>query len=234
MGGGPGGEGSDPLRALSHSPRQYHCRHVNSTWAKAVFLGKLIKSSTEIEQEMLLSYPDKTVVWKDTCTPMFITALFTIAKTWKQSKCPLTDEWVRKMWYIYNGILLSHKKEHNNTLCSNVDGPRDNHTKWNKKETNTIWYHLYVESKIQHNEHIFKAETHLQTKRADFWLLRGWWGEGRLGSLDKQRDPTVEQRGLLYIQYPVINQNEKEYEEFSISLWRYKRLSFSTGSPWLS
>ena len=45
-------------------------------------------------------YPDKTIIQKDTCTPMFIAALFTIAKTWKQPKCPSTDEWI-KMWYIY-------------------------------------------------------------------------------------------------------------------------------------
>ena len=37
-------------------------------------------------------------------------ALFTIAKIWKQSKCPSTDEWIKKMWCIYNGILFSHKK----------------------------------------------------------------------------------------------------------------------------
>ena len=41
--------------------------------------------------------PDKTVIQKDTCTPMFIAALFTTAKTWKQPKCPLTDDWIRKM-----------------------------------------------------------------------------------------------------------------------------------------
>ena len=46
-------------------------------------------------------YPDKTFLKKDTCTHMFIEALFTIAKTWKQPKCPLTDDWIRKMWYIY-------------------------------------------------------------------------------------------------------------------------------------
>ena len=45
-------------------------------------------------------YPDKTVIQKDICTSMFIAALFTRAKTWKQSKCPSTDEWI-KMWYIY-------------------------------------------------------------------------------------------------------------------------------------
>ena len=42
----------------------------------------------------------KTLIWKDTCTPVFIAA-FTIAKTWKQPKCPSTDEWVKKMWHIY-------------------------------------------------------------------------------------------------------------------------------------
>ena len=55
--------------------------------------------------------PDKTLIQKDTRTLMFIAALFTIAKTRKQPKCPSTDEWIKKMWYIQNGILLSHKKD---------------------------------------------------------------------------------------------------------------------------
>ena len=46
-------------------------------------------------------YADKTTIQKDTRTPIFIAALFTIAKTGKQPKCPLTDEWIKKMWYIY-------------------------------------------------------------------------------------------------------------------------------------
>ena len=46
-------------------------------------------------------YPEKTIIQKDTCTPMFIAALFTIARSWKQPKCPLTDEWIKKMWYKY-------------------------------------------------------------------------------------------------------------------------------------
>ena len=41
---------------------------------------------------------------------MFIAALFTVAKTWKQPKCPLIDDWV-KIWYIYNEILLSARKD---------------------------------------------------------------------------------------------------------------------------
>ena len=43
-------------------------------------------------------YPDKTMIQKDTCTPVFTAALVTIAKTWKQPKCPWTDEWIKKMW----------------------------------------------------------------------------------------------------------------------------------------
>ena len=46
-------------------------------------------------------YPDKTKTQKDTCTPMFTAALFTRDKTWKQSKCPSTEEWIKKMQYIY-------------------------------------------------------------------------------------------------------------------------------------
>ena len=46
-------------------------------------------------------YPEKTIIQKVSCTTMFIAALFTIAKTWKQPKCPSTDEWIKKMWHIY-------------------------------------------------------------------------------------------------------------------------------------
>ena len=46
-------------------------------------------------------YPEKTIIQKDTCTPIFTAALFTIARTWKQPKCPSTEEWIKNMWYIY-------------------------------------------------------------------------------------------------------------------------------------
>ena len=42
----------------------------------------------------------KTLIQKDTCTPIFMAALFIIAKIWKQPKCPSTDEWIKKMWCI--------------------------------------------------------------------------------------------------------------------------------------
>ena len=46
-------------------------------------------------------YPEKTKIEKDTCIPLFTAALFTIAGTWKQPRCPLTDDWIKKSWYIY-------------------------------------------------------------------------------------------------------------------------------------
>ena len=46
-------------------------------------------------------YPEKTIIQKESCTTMFIAALFAIARTWKQPKCPSTDEWIKKMWHIY-------------------------------------------------------------------------------------------------------------------------------------
>ena len=55
-------------------------------------------------------YPDKTIILKDIGTPMFIAALFTIAKTWKQSKCPLTDEWIKKMYKYTMKYYSSIKK----------------------------------------------------------------------------------------------------------------------------
>jgi len=66
------------------------------------FLRKLNKELPYDPAILLLgTYPDKTIIQKDPCTPMFIAALFTTAKTWKHPKCPSTDEWIKKMWYIY-------------------------------------------------------------------------------------------------------------------------------------
>ena len=56
-------------------------------------------------------YPDKAFLQKDTCTPVFTAALFTIAKTWKQPKCPSTDEWIKKVWYIYTMEYYSARKK---------------------------------------------------------------------------------------------------------------------------
>ena len=65
-------------------------------------------------------YPEETRIERDTCTPMFITALFTIARTWKQPRCPSADEWTKKLWYIYITDYYSDikKKKKKNVLES--------------------------------------------------------------------------------------------------------------------
>ena len=66
------------------------------------FLKKLkIELPYDPVMPLLGKYLEKTIIWKDTCTPMFIAALFTKARTWKQPKCPSTEEWIKKMWYTY-------------------------------------------------------------------------------------------------------------------------------------
>ena len=83
---------------------------------------------------------------KDTCTPMFIAALRTVAKIWKQLKCPSTDKWRKKMWYIYTKeYYLAIKKEWNFAICSNMDGLMLSEI--SQRKTNTLWHHLYVKPK---------------------------------------------------------------------------------------
>ena len=111
----------------------WECKLVQPVWKTVWRFHRKLKIELPFDPAIPLLgiYPEKTTTHKDTRTPMFIAALFTIAKTWKQPKCPSTEEWIQKMWYIYihNGILLHHKKEQNNAICSNIDGTRDSHTK---------------------------------------------------------------------------------------------------------
>ena len=58
-------------------------------------------NTTEIDLRKLGIHTKETRIERDMCTPMFITALFIIARTWKQPRCPSADEWIRKLWYIY-------------------------------------------------------------------------------------------------------------------------------------
>ena len=91
------GEKATPLHCW------WKCKLVQPLWKTLWrFLRKLkIELSYDPEIPLLGIYPDKSIIQKDTHTPMFTAALFTIAETWKQLKCPLTDEWIKKMWYIY-------------------------------------------------------------------------------------------------------------------------------------
>ena len=81
----------------------WECKLIQPLWKTVwTFLKKLgIKLSYDPAIPVLGIYSKETKIEKDTCTPMFIAALFTIAKTRKQPRCPSTDEWIKRLWYLY-------------------------------------------------------------------------------------------------------------------------------------
>ena len=80
----------------------WECKLILPLWKTAWrFLKKLgIKPPYDPAIPLLGIYPEETKIEKDTCIPLFIVALFTIARTWKQPT--LTDEWIKKLWYVYS------------------------------------------------------------------------------------------------------------------------------------
>ena len=80
-------------------------------------------------------------------------------KKWKQSKYPWTDEWIKKICYIYTMEYYSAIKRSDNAICSNMDTTRDYHTKWSELETNTIWYHYTWNPKYATSEPTYETET---------------------------------------------------------------------------
>jgi hypothetical protein len=93
-------EGKEPLHIVS-----LECKLVQSLWKSVWRSLKKLKIELLYDPSIpLLSIhlkEPKSEYIKDTCTPMFIATLLTITKSWDQSRCPLTEEWTKKMWYIY-------------------------------------------------------------------------------------------------------------------------------------
>ena len=81
----------------------WECELIQPLWRTVWrFLKKLkIELPYDPAIPLLCIYPEKTIIQKESCTTMFIAAVFTIARTWKQPKCASTDEWIKKMWHIY-------------------------------------------------------------------------------------------------------------------------------------
>ena len=112
----------------------WECKLVHPLWITVWSFLKKLKIELPYNPAILLLgiYPDKTIIQKDACTPMFTTPLFTVIKTWEQPKCPFT-RWVNKEdvvicecthTHVHNRIQFIHKEEWNNTICSNMDRPR--------------------------------------------------------------------------------------------------------------
>ena len=81
----------------------WECKLVQPLWGTVWrFFKKLeIELPYDPAIPLLGIHTEETRIERDTCTPMFIAALFIIARTWKQPRCPSADEWIRKLWYIY-------------------------------------------------------------------------------------------------------------------------------------
>ena len=98
------------------------------------------QSCSMIEQSHSVSmHLDKTIIWKDACTPMSTEALFTTAKTGKQPKCPWLCKWI-KLCYIYTMEYYSAIKARNCVICSSMDEPRHYRIKWSKSDKDK--YHM--------------------------------------------------------------------------------------------
>ena len=111
------------------------CSHYGKQYG---FLKKLkIELPHDSAIPLLGIYPDKTLIQKDTCTPMFTAALFTIAKIRKQPKRPI-DRWTDReaALHVYHGI-ISHKKKWADAICGNAATTGGYHTKWSKSEGRT-------------------------------------------------------------------------------------------------
>ena len=90
-------------------------------------------------------YPEKTLIQKDTCTPSVHSSTVYSSQDMEEPQ-KFTDRWMDKeeVVYIHNGILLSHKKEGNNFICSNMDGPGEYHSKWSKPVKDKYYLMLLI------------------------------------------------------------------------------------------
>ena len=114
----------------------WECKLIQPLWKTVQrFLKKLgIKSPHDPAAPLLGTHPEETKTERDTCIPLFTAALFTIARTWEQPRCPSTDEWKEVVVHTHNGILPSYKKEHIWVSSNEVDEPRTYYTEWSKSE----------------------------------------------------------------------------------------------------
>ena len=92
-------------------------------------------------------YPEETKIEKETCNPLFIAALFIIARTWKQPRCPSTDEWIKKLWYIYTMDYYSAIKRNAFELVlmrwMNLESIIQNEVNQKEKDKYHILMHIY-------------------------------------------------------------------------------------------
>ena len=131
---------------------------------------------------MLGIHTKETRIERDTCTPMFIAALFIIARTWKQHRCPSADEWIRRLWYIYTMEYYSAIKS--NTFESvlmrwmKLEPIIQSEVSQKEKHQYSILTHIYGIEKDGNDDLICERAKETQVYRTVFWTL---WEKVRVG-----------------------------------------------------
>ena len=122
---------------LSHC--WWECKLVQQLWRIVWRFLKKLKIDLPYDPAIPLLgiHTEETRTERNTCTPIFITTLFTIARTWNQSRSPLVDEWIRKLWYIYIMEYYSTIKECIWVSSNEVDETGTYYTEWSKLERKT-------------------------------------------------------------------------------------------------
>ena len=184
--------------------------------------------------QSILEWSEFTTLCKDQHSPV-IAALSTIAKTWNEPKCPLTDAWIKKMWYIYTMEYYSALKKNKIMpfaatwadpeiiILSEVS---------QKEKDKYIWYHLFMESKIRHKWTYLQDRNRLTDRENRLVVAKGEGGGGGkdwefgISTCKLLYTGWINNKVLLhntgnYIQYPVINHNGKQYEKEYIYIYLY-------------
>ena len=127
-------------------------------------------------------HTEETRIERHTCNPMSIAALFIIARTWKQPRCPSADEWIRKLWYIYTMEYYSAIKK--NTFepvlmrWMKLEPTMQSEVSQKEKHQYSILTHIYGIKKDGNNDPIFETAKETQMSRTVFWTL---WQKARVG-----------------------------------------------------
>ena len=133
------------------------------------FLKKLgIKPPYDPAIPLLGIFPEETKIERDTCIPLVIAALFTIARTWKRPRCPMIDEWIKKFWYLYTMEYYSFIKRNafESVLMSwmNLKPIIQSEGSQNENDKYHILTHIYGIYKNGTEEFIYRATMEKQTE----------------------------------------------------------------------
>ena len=159
---------------------------------RCILLGRNLDSI--LKRPLLGIHTEETRSERDTCTPMFIAALFIIARTWKQPRCPLTDEWIRKLWYIYTMEYYSAMKKNSfeSVLMRWMKLEPIIQREISQKDQYSILTHIYGIQKDGNDNPICKTEKEIQMHTTDFWTL---WEKVRVGCFKRTASKHIYYQG---------------------------------------